>query len=124
MRYAVSLESPVKGTEDLTLKDIIVDHMVEEDYRFIEDDAFWQDVHELLEETSLKVTSGSIQEALIKMLHENCTLLEACRRLDLNQDKQHSMYQKYNQALRFIRRYLRGQALKRCRLVGIDMAPG
>jgi ribosomal protein L32 len=31
MRYAMSLDAPVEGTEDLTLQDMIIDHMSEED---------------------------------------------------------------------------------------------
>ena len=65
--------------------------MLEEDYRFIENDDFWQDVHELLEETILNVTSGRIQKAFLVMLHENCTFPEACRRMEIPEDKQRSM---------------------------------
>ncbi len=120
MRYAASLDAPIEGAEDLTLKDMIIDHMSEEDYRFVEDDAFWQDVHELLEETILAATSGRIQEAFLTMLHENCTFPEACRKMGIQEEKQRSMYTMHTTGLRHIRLQLKGRAWQRCRKIGID----
>lgn len=120
MHHAVSLDTPIEGTEDLTLQDMIIDHLAEEDYRFIEDDAFWQDVHMLLEETILSVTSGRIQEAFLIMLHENCTFPEACRRMGIPEDKQRSMYSMHTTGLRHIRLQLRGRAWQKCQKIGID----
>lgn len=120
MRYAASLDAPIEGAEDLTLQDMIIDNMSEEDYRFIENDDFWKDVHELLEETILSATSGKIQEAFITMLHENCIFSEACRRIGIPEDKQRSMNSMQTTGLRQIRLQLKGRAWQRCRKIGID----
>lgn len=120
MRYAASLDAPLDGAKDITLQDTIIDHMSEEDYRFIENDAFWQDVHELLEETILSVTSGRLQEAFLTMLHENCIFSEACRRIGIPEEKQRSMNSMQTTGLRQIRLQLKGRAWQRCRKIGID----
>ena len=40
MSCAASLDAPLEGAEDVTLQDMIIDHMSEEDCRFIEDKDF------------------------------------------------------------------------------------
>lgn len=120
MHHVASLDTPIDGTEDLTLQDMIVDHLSEEDYRFIESDDFWRDVHELLEETIIERTTGRIQEAFLVMLHENCTFPEACRRMEIPEEKQRSMYTMHTTGLRQIRLQLRYRAWKRCQQIGID----
>ena len=77
MHYAASLDAPLEGAEDFTLQDMILDHMAEEDYRFIEKDDFWHDGHELLEEAIMERTSERIQEAFPVMLERNCKLADA-----------------------------------------------
>lgn len=88
MHHALSLDTPLEGVEDLMMQDMIIDHLSEEDCRFIENADFWQDVHELLEGTILSVTSGRTQEAFLIMLHENCIFSEACRRMRIPENKQ------------------------------------
>lgn len=129
LRYAVSFNDPVKGAkgsksvegeESLTFQDIIIDHMAEEEYRLIENEEFWEDVHELLEKTILNATSGKMQEILLVMLHEGCIIAEACRMLGIEPRKSRSIYENYHIAMRHIRRHLRYKALEDCRKIGVD----
>lgn len=120
MHSAVRLDAPIEGTEDLTFQDMIVDHMAEEQYRFIENEDFWRDVHDLLEEAIYSVTSREVQEVFLIMLHENCNAAEACRRAEVPEERRKSAYSMHTTGLWNIRRYLRGRARKRCRQVGID----
>lgn len=120
MHSVVSLDAPLENAEDITLHDLVADQLSEDDHRFVEDQYFWQDVHELLEEAINERTTGRIQEAFLIMLHENCTFLEACRRMGIPEEKQRSMYSMHTTGLRHIKLQLKGRAWKRCQQVGID----
>ncbi len=120
MHNAISLDVPLEDTEELTLQDMIIDHLAEEEYRFIENADFWRDVHELLEEAINERTSGRIREALLVMLEHNCKLADACRLMEIPENKIHSMTSMYISALRHIKLYFRGRALYKCRNIGLD----
>lgn len=120
MHRAVSLDTPIEDAEDITLQDMIIDHMAEEDYRFIESADFWRDVHELLEDTIMHVTSGPVQDTFLVMLREGCKFSEACRRLNISEDKMQYMNSMHTTGLHRIRRHLRGKARRQCREIGID----
>ena len=115
MRYAVSLDTPLEHTEDLTLRDMLIDHMSEEEYQCI-DEEFWEDVHELLETAIYKTTAGKSQEILLVMLHENSSLADACRIAGTTLKEQRTIY---NNAFYNLRRYLRGRGQKQCREIGL-----
>ncbi len=120
MHSIVSLDAPLGDAEDITLHDLVADQLSEDDYHFVDDKFFWQDVHELLEEAILNVTSGMVQEAFLTMLHDNCIFSEACRRIEVPEDKWSSMQSMHTQGLHKIKRYLKGRAWQRCQRTGID----
>lgn len=118
-RNAMSLEAPIEGTEDLTLQDMIIDHLAEEDYRFIENMDFWKDVHELLERAIYSVTKGQGQDILLIMLHKNYTPGEAISYLRIPENQRESARVAYYASLNRVRRYITGKARKECRRIGI-----
>jgi len=120
MHKILSLDEPINDTEDLTLQDMIIDHMAEEYYRFAENNDFWRDVREILEEAINERTTGRIREALMVMLEKNCKFVDACRLMGIPENKIHSMTSMYVTALRHIKIYLKGRAWQRCRQIGID----
>lgn len=120
MHRAVSLDTPIADADDMTLQDMIIDHMAEEDYHFIESADFWRNVHELLEDAIMHITSGAVQDAFLVMLHEGCKFSEACRRLDIPEEKMQSMNSMHTTSLHRIRRHMRGKVWRRCREIGID----
>lgn len=119
-RYALRLDAPINDTEDLTLQDMVVDQMAEENYRFVENVNFWRDVRELLDEAINERTTGRIREALLVMLDKNCNFPDACRIMGIPEDKMRSMYSMHTTALIHIKIYLKGRAWQRCRKIGID----
>lgn len=98
---------------------MIANNLAEEDYRLVEMEDFWADVHRLLDRAILTVTEGAIQDIILFMLHKNCTFPEACRRMGIPEQIE-ELYSKYRSALGPIRRHLRGRAKSEFKRLEID----
>lgn len=103
LNSAVSLESLVDGTEDLTLADMIVDDTAEAYYRRIEDADFWLSVNGLINEAIGHIRDDKGRDLVRYMFYNGCNIKEASKALygDVPVPYEH-----YRKALGQLRDYL------------------
>lgn len=91
----------------MTLKDMIVDAMAEEDYRLIENADYWKDVHELLSDSIQAATKGVVRDILTVMLEQGFNFSAAYDYLKLPAAQKSSLRGKYGTGMGKLRRKIR-----------------
>ena len=121
LHKALSLDMPAgSNTEDITLQDMIIDNMSQEDYRLIEDEDFWKDVHDLLEKAINNSMEYDTMNLFMAMLDYNCGFTEACRIIGVSEENKIGLRGCYNNGLRSIRKYIMGRGKKKYKELGLD----
>lgn len=107
LNSAVSLDTPIEGTEDLTLADMLIDTQSEEYYRHLEDTDLWRSVHELLLQ-AIENISEAYQDFFLVMLEHGTGVMDTLRIMGVNLEEKGRYYEQYRRGLRTIRSYIRG----------------
>lgn len=107
LNSAVSLDTPIEGTEDLTLADMLIDTQSEEYYRRLEDVDLWQSVHELLRQ-AIENIPEEYQDFFLVMLEHGTGVMDTLRIVGVNLEEKGRYYEQYRRGLRTIRTYIRG----------------
>lgn len=107
LNTAVSLDTPIEGTEDLTLADMLIDTQSEEYYRHLEDTDLWRSVHELLLQ-AIENISETYQDFFLVMLEHGTGVADTLRIMGVNLEEKGRYYEQYRRGLRTIRKYILG----------------
>lgn len=103
LNQAVSLDTPIDDTEDLTLTDMLIDETAEEPYRELEDLALWRSVRKLLYE-AVEHAADKVGSSLVQYMFDNgCKLGVASKALYGDKPVP---YERYRKAMRQIRSYM------------------
>lgn len=118
LNQAVSLDTPIDDTEDLTLTDTLIDDTAEAPYRDLEDLALWQSVRKLLYE-AIDHAADKIGSSLVRYMFDNgCNIGKASKALYGDKPVP---YERYRKAMRQIRSYMGySQVKKQVKDMGLD----
>ena len=118
LNVAISFDSPVDGTEDLRLEDMIVDDTAEAYYRRIEDADFWLSVNGLINTAIGHIRDDKGRDLVRYMFYNGCNIKEASKALYGNVSVP---YDHYKRALRQLKDYLRRSTVKKeMEAIGLD----
>lgn len=118
LNAAVSLDTPISDTEDITLADTLLDETSEAYYRRLEDMDFWQSVNIFIDEAIGHVKNKKGREIVRYMFDNNCNIRAASQALYGDIPVQ---YECYRAAIREMQRYVKySSAKKRMADMGLD----
>lgn len=107
LNSAVSLDTPIEDTEDLTLADMIIDTQAEAYYGRIEDQDFWQSVNEVVRQAIEKAIPEDLQDLFFIMLERGTSVADSLRIMGIEDKKDHrKYYERYRGGLRKLRKQL------------------
>lgn len=105
LNTAVGFDTPVEGTEGLTLADMLIDTGAEEYYRRLEDADLWRSVHGLLQD-GIDTLEEPAREMFQIMLERGTGTAETLRIMGTGEDQRPGYYEKRREGLRKLRSYL------------------
>lgn len=105
LNSAVSLDTPIEGTEELTLADMLIDTQSEEYYRHLEDADLWQSVHELLLQAIERIPE-EYRAFFLVMLEHGTGVMDTLRIMGANLEEKGRYYEQYRRGLKTIRSYI------------------
>lgn len=105
LNSAVSMDTPVNGTEDITLADMLIDDTAEAYYRYLEDEDFWHDVRRVLHKAA-DVVPPAYQEFFHVMIDNGTGVSDTLRIMEIDLAEKHRYYEQYRKGLRKMKGYL------------------
>lgn len=116
---AESIDTPISGTEDLFLRDMLIDEKSESNYRHIEDVAFWDNVGAFLVDCLGEVQDRTGAEIIKHLYIHGGTLRAAIQALDVGEyETARAHYKKAMKQLKNRMRYAINK--ERVRAIGLD----
>lgn len=106
LNSAVSLDTPIEGTEDLTLADMLVDTQSEGYYRRVEDEDLWRSVRDLLQD-GIDELPDTYRDMFQVMLERGVKAGEALRLLGVDQADKGKYYGRRHEGLRKLKSYVK-----------------
>ena len=110
LNAAVSLDTPISDTEDITLADTLLDETSEVYYRRLEDMDFWRSVNIFIDEAIGHIKNEKGREIVRYMFNNNCNIGTASR--VLYGDK-FVPYEHYRTAIKQLRQYMKYSIVKK-----------
>lgn len=118
LNRAISIDTPVSDTEDITLADTLLDEESEAYYRRLEDDDFWNSVNRFLDNAIYHIKDTIGGELVRYMFDNNCSVGAASKALYGDVPVQ---YDRYKKAVRQLGNYMKYTSSKRqMELIGLD----
>ena len=105
LNSAVSMDTPVNDTEDITLADMLIDDTSEAYYRHLEDEDFWHDVRRVLHKAA-DVVPPACQEFFHVMIDNGTGVSDTLRIMEIDLAEKHRYYEQYRKGLRKMKGYL------------------
>ncbi len=110
LNAAVSLDTPISDTEDITLADTLLDETSEAYYRRLEDMDFWRSVNIFINKAIGHIKNEKGREIVRYMFDNNCSIKAASQALYGNTPVQ---YGQYSVAIGQLRRYIEYSTVKK-----------
>jgi hypothetical protein len=112
LHRAMSLNAPIGGeTDDLTLSDMLIDPLAEEELKAVDEEDYRRGVNAFLREAITRTCAGAEQELLLSMLEHNVGIATAAQIIGIEPKK---AYDVKDRATRKVRMYMRGAGKRAC----------